>query len=264
MKVLRQFGKRDLLWDFLTAWQDPDLRVPIPADEAAIREMVLYGTTGRDDQSNIIRFGELLYDAWLSGVKLRFTFLTLGLGSSRLVSEEDRPAAASEVIGLDDPTLLETFGDGHYPSWITQRLVMRQYWSAEYAEGLTPADGAGTGGLSGSADPVRMSVLESQRRWIRISLDLQDSRKLQAIYWIAHACAELLVLAAQHALAAHGGVRQNLLAQVLDGIELFNEVDGRNVMADAAYAVGSVSDGHWDPQASGAAWGRAWTMAALG
>ncbi|MCK6507491.1 hypothetical protein L6R53_29685 [Myxococcota bacterium] len=244
VKVLRQFGKRDLLWDFLTAWQDPNQRVPVPWEEAEIRQLVLHGTTGRSDQSNIIRFAELMADAWQTGTRLRFTFLTLGLGSSRLVTEPDGTGA---VEGVDE-VLLDAIRDVDHPSWVTQRLVMRQYWTEEYST------------LADRVEPLRGGTLD---RWIRSSLDLQDARKLRAIHVIAYYCAELLVEAAEYA-RTHLNARKLTLFGVIDGIEVFNEVDGRNVTADAAYPVGPPSAGHWDPVASGQAWGSAWVNAAHG
>ncbi len=75
-QVVRQFGHRDLLWGELTGDQD----TPIPASEREILDLV---STYQSDTTEMLNY------ALQKGLKLVFTFFTLGGGSSNRENHPD-------------------------------------------------------------------------------------------------------------------------------------------------------------------------------
>ncbi len=255
---VRQFGPRDLRWDLLTAWDDINRRVPLPVGRSALGDLVQWGYPVPDSHTglptNVRRFAELLVDAWdaggREGAKVRFTFLTLGGGTDRTLESADDSAV--DALGVLPTTVFAPFAEPDYPEGIRQRAMLRMYWHPDHlARAFDDPD----------------ALTEAERRFWLASLDLQDAYKMEYIRLLADACAQLL-LQAERAIV--GGfirdtgefVRQEdfSLNLIVDGIEIFNEVEIRNIFfTDADGGATRV----WQPEESGAEWGAAWALAAF-
>ena len=239
----RQFGPRDLRWDLLVAWDDPGRRVPIPYDPDELRSLVL-GGWGKVPVTNVDRFAALLGAAWKRDVKLRFTFLTLGGGSTRLVNSADADTTSLEGGLTADLTDAVTV-----PHSANQSNVLRQYWSPDYLDAE---------GLSADSD---------EGRYYLVSLDMSVLAKKQAVRTFASACAALLVQA-ERAVKAGAAVSPDgsplsdderdlfSLDQVLDGIEIGNEIEVRSIV--------NVGTSSVSPTDTAELWAGAWLHAAIG
>lgn len=247
--VVRQFGPRDLRWNLLTAWDDSLRRVPIPPGEDAVRTLVLEGFAPEaTEETNVDRFAAVLLGAFEAGVKVRFTFLTLGLGTDLIL---ENPDTGSVEVGAVTPEgfstdLLDAVPTAVYPAWALQRRMLRMYWDPAFV-------------------PAGVDLPVGERNfWLRC-FDPSSALKRRYVYYLARACAELLVSAAEQARSSlDGAAREDFsLERVLDGIEIFNEVGGRNVVHGGP-ATADDADLEFDPEQTGLYWGLAWIEAARG
>lgn len=247
--LARQYGARDLSWGALTdgplvlpsgavEWKVP---TPIPVDEAEIERLVSLGRAAFDEDqpSNVTRFAELLVAAWRRGVRLRFTFFTFGGGSKILLDKPDRDAAHT-FDPRDDDDLLLPWSDLHQPvsAWgelarvlLARRPltnVLRSYWSPDWVGADTIA--------AAEADPGLAAVV----KYTLVSMDFTQPGKARTIRAIARACATLLVDAetAAASLLTDEERAEFALENVVDGIELGNECDTRNIMEGVSSRTG--------------------------
>lgn len=139
--------------------------------------------------TNVARVSELFGELIANEIKVRFTFLTLGGGGSNTIY--------SDPIGQ--------FEDGS---------VSDQRWSSAHLD--KSADGYEFNYLDGYLDPG-----DSADNWYLDSLDLRSGYKRYYLSLIAAEVATLL----NSAISTFPG---RVLGDVIDGIEIFNEVELRN------------------------------------
>ena len=293
--VVRQFGVRDMLWGMLTnAPKAPDdatgevgttlkfvVPTAVPVDEDELENRLLEGrryefapeldTSG--EASNIERLGEQLAQAFKEGVRLCFTFLTLGGGSGVLLDMQEKGVA------VDHENAATTLKD--FPEWshlyrnINAWPAHNPLGSSGLSEAQAYVDSAPTSALRlyWSPDHLDPLVLREARRSARTwaaasyalaSLDFRFSFQRAGVRSIASHCAGLLGEAVEHARAllaeeGHPDATSLRLEDVLEGIELFNECDLRTIIKGVvdSEVVDLVED-------TADMWARGVVMAALG
>lgn len=181
-KVIRQFGRADLLWGMLAG--DRTVKVPLESGLAAII----------NDPQNVDRIAQLFAEAHRVRTKVIFTFLTLGGGE--------------EVL---DPTLFpDPMGE--------MKAVPILSWSDEHLD--QEADGYPYSYIS-DGDSATI------KRWLTHSLDVRSGYKRHYFRLIAAHAVQLLydsLAEAKNALGLDGTVT---LLDLIEGIEIFNEIDTR-------------------------------------
>jgi hypothetical protein len=247
-RVVRQHGGRNLYWPQLAPNADADSMrnvlagadVPLEGelttalhdglDENGSFE-VEDGTLSVSTMGNVERLGWLLAKARLNGIKVVFTFLTQGGGEAGTTSTPDlsRCNDSENAPHVDGTQRLGT-GSQFVP------LV----WSAEHYDQPSP---------SGEYTFPSNEEAVGDCAWNFESLDPACPYKREYIGLIATEVGNLLArvltwLRARSVLTASEG-----LADVIEAIELFNEVDVRDQWLDGSSP---------DPGRTGINWGRAY------
>lgn len=237
-----------------------EMSTAVPADEADMVDRILNGRLYFVDgqPTNVERIAELMLTAWRTGVKLRFTFLTLGGGNERLLNADDANRGADAMKEWPEWEHLvekvDSWANVLYGSYrlmdLFPRNVLRMYWSPDHIDPsvLEWAE----------ADPVNKALVS----YTLSSLDLGLSFQRAAVRTMARACATLLVQAEEAAAASMDDEERDRfsLGQVLDGIELFNECEIRNIVqgGHADSAVVAMAD------KTAQRWARGFVMSAIG
>ncbi|MFH1463644.1 MAG: hypothetical protein ABIO70_04585 [Pseudomonadota bacterium] len=235
--VVRQHGQRDLFWGMLArAHLTPadlgqlseESKVPLEGDLQSTMEY------GIDPDGNVAPnsdlLGGLMDDAEGSGVKLIFSFLTIGGGGDELSSatppESDFDTTAVEYENLERGSVID-------------RIASKPFddlgWVDEHEGQVSPR-----GGL---VFPVHDEY--SDDAWFFEKLDPACPYKREYIGLIAAEAAALLNAAADH----------RDMRTLVEAIEIFNEVDTRDLWI--------LEDGTTpSPASCGEKWGRAYLHAA--
>jgi hypothetical protein len=245
--VVRQHGGRDLFWGMLAPMYHPPTTVDelgTPAEVPLVSGLDAAVASGLDrdgnPMSNVDRLTDLLTAAHGQGIKLVFSFLVIGDGGEPATTSPPSTRAAS----YDGAAVEYLASDGQPKSRIDfNGNVTGSFedlpWSEDHL-GQTSPSGVSSFPLR-TGDPT--SGLEA---WFLDSLDPSCPYKRELIGQIASRAAQMLLDAASAASLD--------LADVVEGIEIFNEVGPRDCWVNGAYSP--------DMHASGAKWGRAYLHAA--
>lgn len=184
VKVIRQFGLADLLWGMLAG---RNTEVPLEPGLSAVIS----------DPNNIERIAQLFAHANNTGIKVVFTFLTLGGGADTI-----DPPRVKDPMGKMEDVLPLRWSEDHLGKQING-------YPFEYF----------TGGAAVSA-----------KTWLLETLDIRSGYKRYYFGLIAKHVAALLVSALDSARLANGWGATVSLRNLIEGIEIFNEIDVRSRM----------------------------------
>lgn len=246
-RVVRQHGGRDLFWGMVALENlPPKIRdqfgvaadVPLEADLSAAME---YGLDSSGNVvTNVSRLTGLLTAAHAHGVKLVFTFLTIGDGGT---GTSLGPPTTS-IATYDGASVEYLASDGSPAS----RIDFKGTVTDSFDDIPWSTDHLGQSSPSGAFDfPLSVgNPTTGFAAWFTDALDPSCPYKREYIGLIAARCAQMLLDAAAAATVD--------LADVVEAIEIFNEVDPRDCWENPPYTP--------DMVASGAKWGRAYLHAA--